>query len=57
MERVAVPGGKIEQVASLKGVHLTGVYGFWFGLTPDGSPLILKDAGSQEIVSMKWHEP
>jgi serine/threonine protein kinase/Tol biopolymer transport system component len=57
VERVAVPDGKPEQVASLKGVQLTGVYNFWFGLTPDGSPLILKDAGSQEIVSMKWHEP
>ena len=55
--RVAVPGGNIEQVASLKGVRLTGVYGSWSGLTPDDSPLILKDAGSQEIVSMKWHEP
>ena len=57
VERVAVPGGKIEQVASLKGVQLTGVYSEWSGLTPDDSPLILKDAGSQEIVSMKWHEP
>ena len=57
VERVEIPRGKIVQVASLKGVQLTGVYGFWFGLTPDGSPLILKDAGSQEIVSMKWHEP
>jgi WD40 repeat protein len=57
VERVEIPGGKIEQVASLKGVHQTGVYSFWLGLTPDGSPLILKDAGSQEIVSMKWHEP
>jgi eukaryotic-like serine/threonine-protein kinase len=55
--RVAVPGGKIEQIASLKGIRLTGVYGSWSGLTPDDSPLILKDAGSQEIVSMKWHEP
>jgi eukaryotic-like serine/threonine-protein kinase len=57
VERVAVPGGKIEPVASLKGIRLTGVYGSWSGLTPDDSPLILKDAGSQEIVSMKWHEP
>ncbi len=57
LERVAVPSGKIEQVASLKGNQMTGVYGFWGGLTPDDSPLILKDAGSHEIVTMAWHEP
>ena len=57
MDRIAVPSGKIEPVASLKGFQQTGVYNFWLGLTPDGSPLILKDAGSQEIVSMKWNEP
>ena len=57
VERVALPGGKIEQVASLKGFQQTGVYSFWLGLTPDDAPLLLKDAGSQEIVSMKWNEP
>ncbi|TAM80532.1 MAG: serine/threonine-protein kinase, partial [Acidobacteria bacterium] len=57
VERVAVPGGKVEHVASLNGIRQTGVYSHWLGLTPDGSLLILKDAGSQEIVSMAWHEP
>ena len=57
VERVALPGGKIEQVASQNGFQQTGVYTFWLGLTPDDAPLILKDAGSQEIVSMKWNEP
>jgi len=36
---------------------LTGVFGIWFGLTPDDAPLILKDAGTQEIVSMTWRAP
>ena len=57
LERVTVPGGKIEQVADLSKFQLTGVYNFWFGLTPDDAPLLLKDAGSQEIVSMEWHQP
>ena len=57
VERIAVNSGRIEQVAKPMHFPLTGVYSFWFGLTPDGSPLTLKDAGSQEIVSMKWHEP
>jgi serine/threonine protein kinase/Tol biopolymer transport system component len=55
--RLAIPGGKVEQVASLKELRLTGVYSFWLGLTPDDSPLLLKDAGTQEIVSMSWTAP
>jgi len=57
IERVAVPSGKVEPVVSLKGFQQTGVYNLWLGLTPDDSPLLLKDAGSQEIVSMKWLAP
>ena len=50
-------GGKVEQVASLQGVQLTGFFTFWLGLAPDDSPLILKDVGTEEVVSMAWHEP
>ena len=57
VERVSVLGGKVEQVVDLSKFHLTGVFNFWFALTPDDVPLVLKDAGSQEIVSMEWHEP
>jgi serine/threonine protein kinase/Tol biopolymer transport system component len=57
VDRVAVPGGKTERVADLSKFQTTGVYGFWFGLTPNDLPLVLKDVGSQEIVSMAWHEP
>jgi Tol biopolymer transport system component len=57
VERVALPGGKVGPVVSLKGFRQTGVYSIWLGLTPDDSPLLLKDAGTHEIVSMAWHEP
>ncbi len=57
VERVGIPDGKVEQVASLKGLQITGVFGEWLGLAPDDAPLVLKDAGTQEIVSMDWHEP
>jgi len=57
MVRMAIPGGKVEQIASLKTFQQTGVFGFWLGLTPDDSPLVLKDAGTQEIVSMSWTAP
>ena len=57
VERVSVPDGKVEQVADLSKFQMTGVFNFWLGITPDDVPLVLKDAGSQEIVSMEWHEP
>jgi Tol biopolymer transport system component len=57
IERIAIPGGKPEQVASLKSIQQTGLYGFWLALTPDDTPLTLRDAGTQEIVSMKWTAP
>ncbi len=57
VERVTVPAGKVEPVADLSKIHMTGVFSFWFGLTPDDAPLILKEAGSQEIVSMTWQQP
>jgi eukaryotic-like serine/threonine-protein kinase len=46
-----------EQVISLKGFQMTGYYPEWLALAPDDSPLLLKDTGTQEIVSMAWHEP
>jgi len=58
LERVAIAGGKSETVAVLGTTNRpTGVFGIWFGLTPDDAPLILKDAGSTEIVSMTWRAP
>jgi len=55
--RVGIRDGRLEQVASLKAFQMTGYWGLWFALTPDDSPLLLKDAGTHEIVSMEWHEP
>jgi Tol biopolymer transport system component/DNA-binding winged helix-turn-helix (wHTH) protein len=57
VERVAVPSGKIEEIVSLKAFQFTGFYGFWLGLAPDDSPLLLKATGTEEIVSMKWTSP
>jgi eukaryotic-like serine/threonine-protein kinase len=57
IERIRIPDGKVEQVASLKRFQIAGVYGDWLDLTPEDAPLVLKNAGTQEIVSMDWHEP
>lgn len=51
--RIRVPDGEIEQIADLKGVRQTGFRGgFWMGLTPDDSLLILQDVGTEEIYSL-----
>ena len=51
--RMRIPGGGAEQIASLKGVRQTGYRGgFRIGLTPDDSPLVLKDVGTEEIYSL-----
>ena len=55
--RVKVTDRQIDQVASLMGFQQTGYFGFWLGLAPDDSPLLLKDTGTQEIVALDWHAP
>ncbi len=56
--RVGVNDCKIEEITSLQNVKRTGVNGsFWFGLTPDDSPLVLRDIGTQEIYALDWHAP
>ena len=55
--RVGIHDRKVEQVVSLKGFQMTGYFGFWLGLTPNDSPLVLKDTGAQNIVAMKWIAP
>jgi Tol biopolymer transport system component/DNA-binding winged helix-turn-helix (wHTH) protein len=51
--RMRIPGGATEQIASLKGVRQTGYRGgFWIGLAPDDSPLVLRDIGTEEIYSL-----
>jgi Tol biopolymer transport system component/DNA-binding winged helix-turn-helix (wHTH) protein len=51
--RLRLLDGAIEQIASLRGVRQTGFRGgFWMGLTPDDSPLVLRDIGTEEIYSL-----
>jgi Tol biopolymer transport system component len=44
--RVWVTSHKLEEVADLKNFHAAPfVVGYWFGLAPDDSPLLIRDAG------------
>ena len=48
--RLRVADDRIERIVSLRGIRRTGIFGWtWVGLTPDGSPLVLRDTGSAEI--------
>ncbi len=54
--RVRISDRKLERVASLKNVRRTGTFN-WTGLAPDGSPLALRDIGTQEIYALDWEAP
>jgi eukaryotic-like serine/threonine-protein kinase len=55
--RIGVSDRKVERIADLKNVPITGYYGIWLGLSPDDSPLLLRDAGSQDIYALDWETP
>jgi serine/threonine protein kinase/Tol biopolymer transport system component len=57
LKRVRISDRKVEQVTSLKGFSPAGYYGSWLGLTPDDTPLLLRDAGTEDVVSMDWNAP
>ena len=52
--RIRVNDHKTEQVVDLKNTVITGRYGGALALTPDDSPLLLRDTGSQDVYSVDW---
>jgi dipeptidyl aminopeptidase/acylaminoacyl peptidase len=54
IRRFDVSTGRFERVVSLRDYRITGNYLAWLGMFPDGSPLILRDAGSQELYALEW---
>src|SRR5262249_59823126 len=56
--RVRVSNRELEKIVSLRGIRLTiGAIGTWCGLTPDDSPLVLRDVGTQEIYALDLQFP
>jgi Tol biopolymer transport system component len=55
--RIRISDHKTEQVAELKNFASTGRYGGGLSLTPDDSPLLLRDTGSQDVYSVDWDAP
>jgi serine/threonine protein kinase len=55
--RFHVPDGKVDRIVDLKGFVLTGLGGGAVSVAPDGSPLLLRDRGTQDIYALDWIEP
>ena len=55
--RIGISERKVERVADLQSIPITGHYGIWLGLAPDDSPLLLRDAGTQDIYALDWETP
>jgi Tol biopolymer transport system component len=56
--RIRVADRKLERVADLKGLRRT-IFALipWSGLTPDDSPLLLRDVSSQEVYALDFEAP
>jgi Tol biopolymer transport system component/predicted Ser/Thr protein kinase len=58
--RLRLADRKVEQVVSLKDFRravFSANGATWMGLTPDGSPLLTRDTGTQEVYALDFEEP
>jgi Tol biopolymer transport system component len=55
--RLRASDRKVEQVADMKDLPITGSYSIWLGLAPDDSPMVLRDTGSQDVYALDWEGP
>ena len=56
--RVRISDHKLERLFSLKALRrYWGPFGPWTGLTPDDTPLLVRDISSQEIYALEWQAP
>jgi Tol biopolymer transport system component len=51
--KIRVSDGRVETLADLSEVQLTGHIGCWLGLGPGDVPLVLRDAGTQDIYRLE----
>ena len=49
--------GKVEQVVAAPDFPLTGLFGIWSGVTPDGAPLVLRNLGTRDIYRLDLDLP
>jgi dipeptidyl aminopeptidase/acylaminoacyl peptidase len=57
VDRIHIADQKMERVADLTNFADTGQAGGSLSLSPDDSPLLLRDTGTQDIYSLDWTGP
>ena len=57
MLRARIGDRHAEEVATTKGMRRIGLFGPWFGIAPDDSPLVMRDVGTHEIYGLDWEAP
>ena len=55
--RLRIADRKIELVANLQNLHLTGFYGSSLSLSANDEPIVTRDIGRQEIFALDWQAP
>ena len=55
--RIRISDHKLERLVELKNIALTGHWGHWMALTPDDSPSLMRNAGTQDVYALDWKEP
>jgi Tol biopolymer transport system component len=56
--RINIADGRREVIVNGADVDVvSGVLGAWVGYTPDGSPMVLLDAGTHDIYALDWEAP
>jgi eukaryotic-like serine/threonine-protein kinase len=57
VERIRIADGKVEKIVDLKDNVFTGLGGGSVSVAPDGSALLLRDRGTQDVYALDWIEP
>jgi Tol biopolymer transport system component len=55
--RVRMSDRTIEKAVDLKSFITVGFYGGWFTAAPDGSPIMLRNAGTIDVYALDFEEP
>jgi Tol biopolymer transport system component/DNA-binding winged helix-turn-helix (wHTH) protein len=55
--RLQVPDGRIEQLVNLSGLDLTGLSAGWIGLSPDDSPILLRNTSTTDVYALDVEWP
>ncbi len=57
VQRIRVSDGQVDKITDLSNFVFTGVGGGSVSVAPDGSALLLRDRGTQDVYALDWMEP